>query len=148
MVSNVSTCPNIYLMVFHCSPLSVFIYQLIPLLPVQLSVQCENRTDLHVCYPAGYCHNFIWGLRISPIWIKSALLCLHFEYLTVIINIYMRHGRLGGILQTPGYIEKQPCHLPEETGVQLLCAASYGAETWTMTKQAQNKLAAAQTKWK
>ena len=30
-------------------------------------------------------------------------------------------------------IQKQPCHLPEETGVQLLCAASYGiygAETW------------------
>ena len=40
------------------------------------------------------------------------------------------------------------CH--EETGVQLLCAASYdinyGEETWTLTKQAQNKLAAAQTK--
>ena len=27
--------------------------------------------------------------------------------------------------QTPGYLQKQPCHLPEETGVQLLCAASY-----------------------
>ena len=35
------------------------------------------------------------------------------------------HGRLGGIRQTPGYLQKQPCHLPEETGVQLLCAASY-----------------------
>ena len=23
------------------------------------------------------------------------------------------------------YLQKQPCHLPEETGVQLLCAASY-----------------------
>ena len=34
-------------------------------------------------------------------------------------------GRLGGIRQTPGYLQKQPCHLPEETGVQLLCAASY-----------------------
>ena len=33
------------------------------------------------------------------------------------------HGRLGGIRQTP--LQKQPCHLPEETGVQLLCAASY-----------------------
>ena len=56
----------------------------------------------------------------------------------------------SGIRQTPGYLQKQPCHLPEETGVQLLCAArydiSYGAETWTLTKQAQNKLAAAQTK--
>ena len=30
-----------------------------------------------------------------------------------------------GIRQTPGYLQKQPCHLPEETGVQLLCAASY-----------------------
>ena len=36
------------------------------------------------------------------------------------------HGRLGGIRQTPGYLQKQPCHLPEETSVQLLCAASYG----------------------
>ena len=40
--------------------------------------------------------------------------------------------------------------LPEETGVQLLCAARYviwhGAETWTLTKQAQNKLTAAQNK--
>ena len=35
------------------------------------------------------------------------------------------HGRLGGIRQTPGYLQKQHCHLPEETGVQLLCAASY-----------------------
>ena len=34
-------------------------------------------------------------------------------------------GRLGGIRQTPGYLQKQPCHLPEETGVQLMCAASY-----------------------
>ena len=29
------------------------------------------------------------------------------------------------ICQTPGHLQKQPCHLPEETGVQLLCAASY-----------------------
>ena len=36
-----------------------------------------------------------------------------------------RRVRLGGIRQTPGYLEKQHCHLPEETGVQLLCAASY-----------------------
>ena len=35
------------------------------------------------------------------------------------------HGRLGGIRQTLGYLQKQPCHLPEETGVQLLCGASY-----------------------
>ena len=35
------------------------------------------------------------------------------------------HGRLGGIRQTPGYLQKQHCHLPEETGVQLLCAAGY-----------------------
>ena len=35
------------------------------------------------------------------------------------------HDRLGGIRQTPGYLQKQPCHLPEETGVQLMCAASY-----------------------
>ena len=33
-------------------------------------------------------------------------------------------GRLGGIRQTPGCLQKQPCNLPEETGVQLQCAAS------------------------
>ena len=27
---------------------------------------------------------------------------------------------------TPGYLQKQPCHLPGETGVQLLCVASNG----------------------
>ena len=36
------------------------------------------------------------------------------------------HGRLGGIRQTPGYLQKQRFHLPEETGVQLMCAASCG----------------------
>ncbi len=30
----------------------------------------------------------------------------------------------------------------------VLPAMTYGAETWTLTKQAQNKLAAAHTKWK
>ena len=34
-------------------------------------------------------------------------------------------GRLGGIRQTPGYLQKQPCHLPEKTGVQQMYAASY-----------------------
>ena len=44
------------------------------------------------------------------------------------------------------YVEKATCHLPEETGVQqcVLPAIPYGSETWTLTKQAQNKLAAAQ----
>ena len=57
-------------------------------------------------------------------------------------------GRLGGIRQTPGYLQKQPCHLSDDTGVQLQCAASYDiwSEIRTLTKQAQNKLAAAQTK--
>ena len=32
---------------------------------------------------------------------------------------------LESIRQTPGYLQKQPCHLPEKTSVQLLCAASY-----------------------
>ena len=35
------------------------------------------------------------------------------------------HGRLGGTCQTPGYPQKQPCHLPVETGVQLMCASRY-----------------------
>ena len=35
------------------------------------------------------------------------------------------HGRLGGIRKAPGYNAMQHCRLPEETGVQLLCAASY-----------------------
>ena len=50
------------------------------------------------------------------------------------------HCRLGGIRQTPGHLQKQPCHMSKETGVQLP-AITYGAETWTLTKQAQNKLA-------
>ena len=33
------------------------------------------------------------------------------------------HGRLGGIRQTPGHLQKQLCHLPDETGVQLLFAS-------------------------
>ena len=59
------------------------------------------------------------------------------------------HGRMGSICQTPGYLQKQHCHLPEETGEGNSCvllAITYGAETWTLTKQAQNKLAAAQIK--
>ena len=59
------------------------------------------------------------------------------------------HDKLDGIRQSPRSLQKQPCHLPEDTGVQLLCAASYdvyGAEIWILTKQAQNKLAAAQAK--
>ena len=53
--------------------------------------------------------------------------------------------------KTPGSLQKQSCYLSEElvNEEQLLCAASfdnYDAETWTLTKQAQNKLAAAQTK--
>ena len=39
-----------------------------------------------------------------------------------------------------------PCHMPDETGVQLVCAMTYSAETRTLTKQAQNKLAEAHTK--
>ena len=35
-------------------------------------------------------------------------------------------SRLGGIWQTQGQLQKQPCHLPGERGVQLMCAASYG----------------------
>ena len=35
------------------------------------------------------------------------------------------HGRLGGICQTPGSLQTQPCHMPDETGVQLMCATSY-----------------------
>ena len=54
------------------------------------------------------------------------------------------HGRLGGIRKTPGYLQKQHCHLPEETGVQLLCTASY--DIWCRAREAQYKLAAAQTK--
>ena len=57
------------------------------------------------------------------------------------------YGRLGGTRQTPGYRQKHSCLLPEETGVQLLCAASYDIWcSWTLTKQAQNKLAVEQTK--
>ena len=63
-------------------------------------------------------------------------------------NTTENHGRLGGIRQTPGYLQKQPCHLPEGQVYNscVLSAMTYGADTWTLTKQAQNKLATAQTK--
>ena len=48
----------------------------------------------------------------------------------------MNHGRLGGIRQTPGYLQTQPCHLPEETGVQLLYAASYVNEVHIVPSRA------------
>ena len=58
------------------------------------------------------------------------------------------HGRLGGIYAK--HRESANTTLPSawKRGVQLLwlSAMTYGAETWTLTKQAQNKLAAAQTK--
>ena len=34
-------------------------------------------------------------------------------------------GALDGICQTPGSLQKHTCHLPEQTGVQLLCVARY-----------------------
>ena len=52
------------------------------------------------------------------------------------------------IRQTPRSLQKQPCHVLEETGVQLpLPAMTYGAETWTLTKQQQfnDNLAATQS---
>ena len=36
------------------------------------------------------------------------------------------HGRLGGIRQTPAYLQKQLSICLKKTGVQLLCAASCG----------------------
>ena len=44
------------------------------------------------------------------------------------IDTTKNRGRLGGIRQTPGYLQKQPCRLSEDTGVQLQCAVSY--EIW------------------
>ena len=40
-------------------------------------------------------------------------------------NTTKKHGSLGGIRQTTGCLQTQPFHLPEETGVQFLCADSY-----------------------
>ena len=31
----------------------------------------------------------------------------------------------AALCQTPGYLQKQPCHMPEETGVHFLCDAIY-----------------------
>ena len=53
----------------------------------------------------------------------------------------------GLIVRCPvRYVHNATCHLPEETGVQqcVLPAIPYGSDTWTLTKQGQNKLAAAQ----
>ena len=54
------------------------------------------------------------------------------------------HAWLGGIRQTPGYLQKQYCHLLERQVYNscVLQAMTYGAET---NKQAHNILAAAQT---
>ena len=58
------------------------------------------------------------------------------------------HGKLGGIRQAPGYLQEQPYHLPEETGVQLRVASYAIWCRYLDTDQtiAQNKLAAAHTK--
>ena len=58
------------------------------------------------------------------------------------------YDRLGGIRQTPD-ISKSNLSICLKRQVYNSCvlpAMTYGAETWTLTKQAQNKLAAAQTK--
>ena len=58
------------------------------------------------------------------------------------------HGRRSSTCQTPGYLQKQSCHLPEETGIQLLCAASY--DIWCRDldtdQTSTEQLTAAQTK--
>ena len=57
------------------------------------------------------------------------------------------HGKMGGIHQTSGYLQKQPRHLPEETGVQLMCSASY--DIWCRdlnTDQTSTEQTTAQTK--
>ncbi len=58
------------------------------------------------------------------------------------------HGRLGGIRQTPGYLQNNLaiCLKRQVYNSCVLPAMTYSPETWTPTKQAQNKLAAAQTK--
>ena len=56
------------------------------------------------------------------------------------------HGRLGSIRQTPGYLQKQPCHLPEETGVQPLCGACCGI--WCRTNVRPHRPKWHRPKWK
>ena len=72
----------------------------------------------------------VWG---RPQFAAYKLACLANCPLPDRVPSVFVHG-LAGLLyrlfllygsQTPGYLQKQPCHLPEETGVQLLCAASY-----------------------
>ena len=55
------------------------------------------------------------------------------------------HGRLGGIRQTPKS-NLAICLKRQVYNSCVLPAMTYGPETWTQTKQAQNKLVAAQTK--
>ena len=58
------------------------------------------------------------------------------------------HGRLGVIHQTPGYLQNNLaiCLKRHVYNSRVLPAMAYGADTWTLTKQAQIKHAAAQTK--
>ena len=55
------------------------------------------------------------------------------------------HGQMDSIRQAPRHLQET---MLEETSLQLMYAFSndiYGAETWALTTQANNKLAAAQT---
>ena len=61
-------------------------------------------------------------LLISTKELATKLFALH--WLPVCQRIKLK-VLVGGKRQTPGYLRKQPCHLPEETGVQLRCAACY-----------------------
>ena len=58
------------------------------------------------------------------------------------------HGRLGGIAKHRDIFKSNLtiCLKRQVYNSSVLPAMIYGAETWTLTKQAQNKLAAAQTK--
>ena len=81
-----------------------------------VSLQYLSRSSLH-CLAGLPCRLFLsYGLEAVTREVHRLslrrLICPardHFIFLT----------------QTPGYLQKQPCHLPEETCVQLLCAASY-----------------------
>ena len=61
---------------------------------------------------------------------------------------YNIHGQLTK--ETPGYLQKQPCHRLEETAVYNSCvlpAMTFGAETWTLTKQAQTNFLPHRPTW-
>ena len=91
-------------MVFHYYPLSVSIYQLIPLLPVQLSVQCENRIDFH-----KVAHDSIAELILCNVTLK--LRGLKFKTVTSGVVVDIVEGEVFTLINSFAFILTRPWNI-------------------------------------